>query len=137
MQKTFSLLAVLIAASTSIVPSAVAYNGVITDVRVGEHPYETRTHEENRRKELKKQYEKYGYSTFYNPAYLHPIYARRSVLHPFYRKGGTSFSLDGRFARWRGYLDPITAHKLSPDTYCSNFVYQRLPKEEPVNPQCF
>lgn len=122
-----------------ITPSAVsAYNGYVSDIRFGEHPYETRKRDENRRKRLAESFEKHGYYTFDNPVYLHPLYAKKSVLHPFYRKGGTSQFQDGRFARWRGYQDPILAQSLSPDTYCLNFYYQRLPyRGSPVGQECF
>ena len=127
-----------VAIFTAVVPSAEAYNGVVTDARYGEHPYEQRARDERRRKRLAEQFEESGFYTFDNPAYYHPIYAQRSVLHPFYRKGGTTNYLDGRFARWRGYQDPIRAHELSPDTYCSNFTYARSTyRDMPSGYQCF
>ncbi|PIR54262.1 hypothetical protein COU75_01730 [Candidatus Peregrinibacteria bacterium CG10_big_fil_rev_8_21_14_0_10_42_8] len=123
---------------SAVTPSAAAYAGVINDDRYGEHPYESRTRDENRRKQLKKDIENSPGYSFDNPAYYHPIYAQRSVLHPFFRKGGVSNYYEGRYAAWRGYQDPVRAHQLSPDTYCMNFTYQRLPyRAEPVNQHCF
>lgn len=117
---------------------AYAYSGYVSNVWSGEHPYELRKIEENRRKRLAEQFEKYGYYTFDNPAYFHPVYARRSVLHPFYRKGGTSQYIDGRLARWRGESDPVLERKLSPDTYCNNFTYQRSSyRAQPLAYECF
>lgn len=138
MKNTLLALTGTLAVFTAVIPSADAYNGIISDVRLGEHPYEQRTREENRRKRLAEEYEENGFYTFNNPAYYHPIYAQRSVLHPFYRKGGTSTFIDSRFARWRGYQDPITAHQLSPDTYCSNFTFSRSTyRDQPAGYQCF
>lgn len=123
---------------TALVPSAAAYNGYVSDIRYGEHPYETRERDEARRKRLAEEADAYGYYRFDNPAYYHPIYAQRSVLHPFYRKGGTTTYYEGRYAHWRGYLDPVRAHEMSPDTYCSNFSYQRNPyRGEPLAYRCF
>lgn len=128
----------VISLSVATVPSAQAYNGYVSDVRYGEHPYELRTRDENRRKRLARQFEQYGYATFDNPAYYHPLYAQRSVLHPFYRKGGTSTYLDGRFARWRGYQDPTLAKSLSPDTHCSNYTYARATyRAQPTGYTCY
>lgn len=121
------------------IPTAAAYNGFVSDVRNGEHPYETRTRDENRRKRIQKDNKRYGYFRFDNPAYFHPIYANNAALHPFYRKGGTSHNVHTRYAAWRGYQDPVRAHQLSPDTYCSNFSYARLGGSHgmPVGYQCF
>ena len=124
MKQSLSLFTALVMAFTGLIPAVSAYNGTVTDIRSGEHPYETRKRDERRRKDLAKEFKEHGYATFENPVYYHPIYAKKSVLHPFYRKGGTTTYLDGRFARWRGYIDPIRAHELSPDTYCSNFYYR-------------
>ncbi len=124
MHKSLSVLVSVLFAIIAAPSATHAYNGTVTDIRSGEHPYETRKREENRRKDLAKEFKKHGYATFESPVYYHPIYAKKSVLHPFYRKGGTSVYFDGRFARWRGYVDPIRAHELSPDTYCSNFYYR-------------
>lgn len=138
MKNTLFALTGLIAVFTAVVPSAEAYNGLVTDVRYGEHPYEQRARDERRRKRLAEQAEQSGYATFDNPAYYHPIYAQRSVLHPFYRKGGTTQYLDGRFARWRGYQDPALAKALSPDTYCTNYTYSRSTyRDMPTGYQCF
>ena len=138
MFKTIASITGLFIAFSAITPSAAAYAGVITDNRYGEHPYEQRTREENRRKaRAEERRSSRGYQ-FNNPAYYHPIYAERSVLHPFFRKGGVSNYYEGRYAAWRGYQDPARAHQLSPDTYCMNFVYQRLPyRAGPYNHQCF
>lgn len=138
MKNTFAILGALITFA-SVIPSASAYNGYVSDVRYGEHPYEARTRDEDRRKRLAEDAEKYGYYTFDNPAYYHPIYAQRSVLHPFYRKGGVTQYIDSRYARWRGYLDPNLAHELSPDTYCSNFSYANLGgvHGQPYGYRCF
>ncbi|MCA9370433.1 MAG: hypothetical protein KC680_00545 [Candidatus Peregrinibacteria bacterium] len=136
--KYTTLVLTLMLALIQGVPTAAAYNGTVTDIRYGEHPYEQRTREENLRKRLAARYEKYGYATFDNPAYFDPIYARRSVLHPFYRKGGTSQYVDTRYAGWRGYQDPIQARNLSPDTYCTNFTYSRANyRVQPEGYQCF
>lgn len=130
---TFIGLALFSGAHTSY-----AYNGYVSDVRYGEHPYEQRKIQENRRKRLAKQFEQYGYYTFDNPAYYHPIYAQRSVLHPFYRKGGNSQYIDGRLARWRGYQDSATIKYNSPDTHCGNFSYQRYSyRSGPTAYHCF
>ena len=140
MNKITTLLLGAILSFVSIVPAPAvsAYTGVTTNVWHGEHPYYIRKRDENRRKRIQKQVKKYGYYTPDSESYFHPLYARRSVLHPFYRKGGTTNFIDGRYARWRGYLDPVQAHALSPDTYCSNFVYTRLTYHgQPVGYQCF
>ncbi len=119
-------------------PSVHAYSGVVSDVWYGEHPYEQRKIEENRRKRLAREFEEHGYYTFDNPAYYHPIYAQRSVLHPFYRKGGTTQYIDGRFARWRGHQDPVIKKNLSPDTHCTNYTFQRYGyRSQPSGYQCF
>ncbi len=132
-----SLTGLFIALSASI-PSAAAYAGVITDNRYGEHPYETRTRDENRRKELRDDIANSPGYQFDNPGYYHPIYAQRSVLHPFFRKGGVSNYYEGRYAAWRGYQDPVRAYQLSPDTYCMNFTFERLPyRADPVNHFCY
>lgn len=137
MKNTFLALVGAITLTGSFIPSAAAYNGVVSDVRLGEHPYEQRTREENRRQRLAKDFEKYGYYTFDNPAYYHPIYAQRSVLHPFFRKGGTSQYIDGRFARWRGYQDAALAKSLSPER-CSNYSFARNSyRTAPTGYQCF
>tara|TARA_Y100000310_G_scaffold279490_1_gene298626 strand:- start:719 stop:1114 length:396 start_codon:yes stop_codon:yes gene_type:complete len=131
MKKFPALTLTLTLTISGVAPTASAYNGYISDVRFGEHPYEQRKRDENRRKRLKKQFEKHGYYTFENPAYFHPSYAKRSVLHPHYRFGGTSQYIDGRFARWRGYQG-------STSTHCSNYTFMRLPyRGSPVGQQCF
>ena len=124
---------------TAVIPSAAAYNGFVSDNRYGEHPYETRTRDKNRRKRIAEEEKKYGVARFNTPAYFHPIYAKRSTLHPFYRKGGMSYNFNARYAGWRGYQDPIRAHALSPDTYCSNFSYAKLGGAHgmPMGYQCF
>ena len=125
---------------TALIPSSAAYNGFVSDVRYGEHPYETRTRDENRRKRFAKEAKKYGVARVNSPAYFHPIYAKRSTLPPFYRKGGTSYNFTARYAQWRGYQDPIRAHQLSPDSYCMNFSYARFGRGnhgQPVGYQCF
>lgn len=126
MKNMLTLLFGAVLSCTAIVPSAAAYNGFVSDIRYGEHPYETRKRDEDRRKRLAEDAEMYGSFRFDSPTYYDPIYAKRSVLHPFYRKGGTSQYQDySRFTTWRGYLDPALYHEMSPDTYCSNFSYQR------------
>jgi len=138
MFKTLASITGLFIAFSAVTPSAAAYAGVINDDRYGEHPYESRTRDENRRKQLKKDIENSPGYSFDNPAYYHPIYAQRSVLHPFFRKGGVSNYYEGRYAAWRGYQDPVRAYQLSPDTYCMNFTYERLPyRSEPINQHCF
>ena len=138
MFKTIASITGLFIAFSAMTPSAAAYAGVMNDNRYGEHPYEQRTREENRRKQLREDVRKSSGYSFDNPAYYHPIYAERSVLHPFFRKGGVSNYIEGSYAQWRGYQDPVRAHQLSPDTYCMNFVYQRLPyRAGPYNHQCF
>ncbi|MDA0376468.1 MAG: hypothetical protein O3A80_04130 [bacterium] len=124
---------------TAVIPTSAAYNGTVSTVRLGEHPFQTREREVNRRKRLQEENKRYGYFRFDNPAYLHPIYAKKSTLHPFYRKGGTSQNINVRYAGWRGYLDPIQAHQLSPDTYCSNFSFAKIggAHGKPVGYQCF
>ena len=52
MKNTTPLLFAAILGFTAVIPSAAAYNGFISDVRYGEHPYELRTQAENRRKRL-------------------------------------------------------------------------------------
>ena len=137
MKNTTLLLAAIIGLSAGI-PSAAAYNGTVSNVRFGEHPYETRTRDENRRKRIAEDNKRYGYFRFSTPAYFHPIYAKRSTLHPFFRKGGTSQNVNTRYAGWRGYQDPVRAHNLSPDTYCSNFSYQRSQyRGAPLAYHCF
>lgn len=123
----------------ALIPSSAAYGGFVSDVRYGEHPYEVRTRAENRRKRIAKENKMYGKARFNTPAYFHPIYAKRSTLHPFYRKGGMSFNINARYAGWRGYQDPIRAHSLSPDAYCMNFSYARLGGTHgmPYGYQCF
>lgn len=138
MKNTLLAITGILTLFTAVVPTTSAYNGVVTDSRYGEHPYELRTLDENRRKRLAEEYEQNGFYTTNNPAYYHPIYAQRSVLHPFFRKGGTSVFIDGRFARWRGYQDPEVAKQLSPDTYCSNYTYSRSTyRDMPTGYQCF
>ena len=138
MQRTFALFLGTLLGLTSLISPVEAYSGYVSDIRFGEHPYEARKRDENRRKRLADDEKEYGRFVFDNPAYLHPLYARRKQLHPYFRKGGVSGYIDGRYARWRGYLDPIRAHAMSPDTYCENFVYSRLMYHgEPVGYQCF
>lgn len=138
MKNTLLALTGLVSLFTAVIPSAEAYAAVVTDVRYGEHPYEQRTRDERRRKRLAKQNADSGFYTFDNPAYYHPIYAQSRVLHPFFRKGGTSVFLDGRFARWRGNQDPNLAKALSPDTHCSNYTYARSSyRDIPTGYRCF
>lgn len=138
MKKAIAVFAGAVISFTSVIGSAEAYNGFVSDIRYGEHPYEVRTRAENRRKDMAKQIKKFGYYTPDSEAYYHPLYARRKQLHPFYRKGGQTFFLDGRYSAWRGYQDPVRAHALSPDTYCSNFSYQRMQYRGPALAyQCF
>jgi hypothetical protein len=138
MKNTTLLSLAAIVASTAVIPSAAAYNGIVSNVRSGMHPYEQRKIDENRRKNLQDEYKDVGYFNSWNEAYFHPIYARRSALHPFYRKGGTTHYIEGRFACWRGYQDPVTVKALSPDSYCQNYYYQRLSyRSMPQGYQCF
>lgn len=138
MKTLLSLITVFAAVFGAAAPSAFAYNGYVQDVRFGEHPYETRKRDENRRKRLDDDREKYGYYRFDNPVYFHPMFAQRSVLHPFYRKGGVSIYTDNRFVRWNGYQDPTLAQVLSPSSTCMNYTYQRSGyRSQPQPAQCF
>lgn len=140
MNTTPLLTVAAIASFVSITGSAQAYNGFVSDIRAGEHPYETRKIEQNIQKRIAKEEAEFSYSRFDNPAYFHPIYAKKSVLHPFYRKGGTTRITDNRFARWHGYQDPDLAKALSPDTYCTNFTFAKVggtTHGQPVGYQCF
>jgi|GEM_PF-1315094 len=129
--------------SVITVPSVSASNyaigqEVITNALAGEHPYETRKREENLRKAQQRALDRISAYRFDSTAYYHPIFAKRSVLHPFFRKGGVSNYSEGRYGSWRGYQDPALAQDLSPDTYCSNFAYQKLSHGSvPSNYQCF
>lgn len=132
MKTALTLIAGLAIGLTSSISSVEAYNGFVSDVRYGEHPYETRRAEQNRRKRIAKQIREFGYFTPDSDSYFHPLYAKNMQLHPFFRKGGVTFFQDGRYAAWRGYQDPIRAHQLSPDTYCSNFSYARVAYRGPA-----
>lgn len=138
MYKTILSITALFLAFATSAPSVVAYAGVINDNRYGEHPYERRAREENRRKTLRKEYKASKGYRFDSSAYYHPIYAQRKQLHPFFRKGGVSNYIVGRYAQWRGYQDEDQAYQLSPDTYCLNFSYQRYPyRSGPYNYKCY
>ena len=138
MRKAFALLFGSAMTFAALVQPAAAYNGYYSDIRYGDHPYETRRYDEDRRKFEARHRQEFGTFVYDNPAYFHPLYARRMQLHPYFRKGGVSNYIAGRYARWRGYLDPVQAHALSPDTYCSNFSYQRYQyRGEPLGYECF
>lgn len=130
MKKSYAILFGILLSFTSLISSAEAYYGVYTNEYYGEHPYERRTRELNARREHMEYLQKHSRYIYDNPVYTHPIYANNAALHPFYRKGGTSHFQNVRstlnYASWRGYQDPIRAHALSPDTYCTNFSYQRM-----------
>ena len=135
--KPFSLFLSGCTALTLLLPQAAsAYNGVYSDVRAGQHPYEARTEELSYRKYLKSHLYQNGNYTYANEVYYSPSFAKISVLHPFYRKGGVSYG--GSFAQWRGYSDPTLVHEMSPETYCTNFTFQRLQyRAEPFGYQCY
>lgn len=146
MFKTLSLTTGLLLSVITTVPSVSAYtynsndigSAVITNALAGEHPYEKRKREEDLRKKQQEALERISRYRFDASAYYHPIFAKRSVLHPFFRKGGVSNYIDGRYSSWRGYQDPVQAQDLSPDTYCSNYAYQKLSHgSQPSNYQCF
>lgn len=124
MKQTSLLLSAITACSLVLPQVSFAYNGYTSDVREGQHPYEARTEELNYRKYLKSGAYQYGNYTYEDEVYLSPSFAKISVLHPFYRKGGVSYG--GSYAQWRGYIDPSLAHEMSPETYCTNFSFQRL-----------
>lgn len=125
---------------SSVIPSAAAYNGYVSDTRAGEHPYEARSRDERLRKRLAKEAEIYGAYRFDSPLYYDPIYAKRSALHPFYRKGGTSRYIDySRAAAWQGYINPAQEKKMSPERYCTNYTYTTVGSYAgaPVGYQCY
>ncbi len=137
MKISLTILVGAIAASACAVPAAYAYNGVITDIRYGEHPYETRTQELRIRIAIANEAKRTGYFVPSNPAYYDPIFARKSVLHPFFRKGGISQYVSGAYAGWRGYIDPVEQQARSVDTYCQNYTYMRTYGGSQSIPQCF
>ncbi|MBM3230872.1 hypothetical protein FJZ28_00935 [Candidatus Peregrinibacteria bacterium] len=126
----------LLCASLLAPQSVFAYNAYISDVREGEHPYESRYNELQYRKFLQKERQSVGYYWPENDIYYHPSFAKKSPLHPFYRKGGVSYG--GSYAEWRGYMDPSLYHEISVDTYCQNFRFQRLAyRTVPFAYECF
>jgi len=135
--KPSSLFLSCLTACTLVLPQATfAYNGTVSDVREGQHPYEARTEELNYRKFLKSETYRDGNYTYEDEVYYSPSFAKVSVLHPFYRKGGISYG--GSYAQWRGYIDPAFAHEMSPETYCTNFNFQRLPyRSMPYGYNCY
>ena len=135
--KHSSLLLSVLASCTLIAPQATfAYNGYQSDIRAGQHPYEARTEELNYRKYLKSEAYQFNNYTYEDEVYYSPSFAQVSVLHPFYRKGGISYG--GSYAQWRGYIDPALAHAMSPETYCTNFSFQRLAyRSMPYGYQCY
>ena len=134
--------------SVIFVPQASAYSygayeydigaATITEALAGEHPYEKREREEDLRKAQQRAYKQSFAYRSDSVVYGHPIFAKRSVLHPFFRKGGVSNYLEGRYASWRGYQDPALARNLSPDAHCTNFVYEKLSHgSQPSSYRCF
>lgn len=129
------LLSILIALSFGA-SEAHAYSGFVSDVRYGEHPYEARTRDLNRRQREQDSRKEFGYFVPTNDIYEHPAFARRQQLHPFFRKGGTA--IGDSYATWRGYLGPESFHEMSPDTYCLNFRFMRLGyRAQPYGHECF
>lgn len=108
-----------IVASVAFVGQAYAYTGVSQDPRFGEHPYQVRRIEENKREKFVEEYLRYGRYLPKDYYYYHPSRASRSVLHPYYRRGGRS--VGDNYAEWHGYLPLGVQNSSQTDVHCLNF----------------
>lgn len=119
-----------------LAPKAHAYGVYRQDVRHGPHPYDQRDLELRYRKNMARH--RHGFSTALpvSSLYLHPLYAERSMLHPFYRQGGTS--IGDNYREWQGFVPSESLQSLNPNSFCYNYRFQRLPyRAQPYGYECY